>query len=129
MMTDGMDRDELIGLLGQLGDENDQTVLSAARAIHAKVTAAGQPWDILLARPSAEPAVDAGDESAAPPAAGPAPDDVESLRLIDRLLEAKDVSEELRRELDDYKADIAAGEFGGDDRRYLKALYQRLARD
>lgn len=137
-MTDGMDRDELIGLLGQLGDESDQTVLAAARAIHAKVTVAEQSWDDLLARPVAADAhQSAGNENEdededeatlSPLAASSLPDDAESLRLIERMLDMKDVSEMLRGELGDYKADIAAGEFADDDRRYLRALYQRLAK-
>lgn len=135
-MTDGMDRDELIRLLEQLGDESDQTVLSAARAIHAKVAASGQAWDELLASPSAATAVpeladegDATPDDGAPIAAGPLPDDVESLRLIDRLLDSANTSEELRTELTAYKADIEAGEFADDDRRYLRALYRRLKKE
>lgn len=136
MMTDEMDRDELIGLLGQLGDESDQTALAAARAIHAKVTAAERSWDDLLARPvSADAHQSAGNEiededeaKLSPLAAGPLPDDAESLRLIERMLDMKDVSEMLRGELGDYKADITTGEFADDDRRYLRALYQRLAK-
>jgi len=135
-MTDGMDRDELIKLLEQLGDESDQTVLSAARAIHATVAASGQTWDDLLAAPSAaagEPALsdereDAADD-AQPIAAGPLPDNAESLRLIARLLDSAGTSEELRAELTAYKADIEAGEFADDDRRYLRALYRRLKKE
>lgn len=135
-MTDGMDRDELIRLLEQLGDESDQTVLTAARAIHAKVAASAQTWDDLLASPETEavaPALsderdDAPDDSA-PTAAGPLPDDEESLRLIARLLDSADTSEDLRAELIAYKADIAAGEFAEDDRRYLRALYRRLKKE
>ena len=135
-MTDGMDRDELIGLLDQLGEESDQAVLAAARAIHAKVTAAEESWDDLLAGPvpaGAEPAASAArddedDVNLPPLAAGPVPDDTESLRLIERLLETRNVSEALRSELGDYKADIETGEFADDDRRYLRALYQRLAK-
>lgn len=135
-MTDGMDRDELIRLLGQLGDESDQTVLSAARAIHAKVTASGQTWDDLLASPSVAATVpelsDKGDDpidDGAPIAAGPLPDNAESLRLIARLLDSADTSEDLRTELTAYKADIEAGEFADDDRRYLRALYRRLKKE
>lgn len=132
-MTDGMDRDELIGLLGQLGDDNDQTVLAAARAVHAKVAESGQSWDALLVRPAPanddEPAVDAdAEDPEAVVATGPVPDDAEALRLIERLLATSGISEELRGELDDYKADLAAGEFGDADRRYLRALHQRLVK-
>lgn len=135
-MMDGVDRNELIGLLDQLGDENDPTVLAAARAIHAKVTAAHGSWEDLLVRSSPEeateqpsPAADGDDDADLPPPAnGPFPDDAESLRLIARLLATAEVSADLRDELEGYKADIAAGDFGDDDRRYLRALYQRLAK-
>ncbi len=135
-MTDGMDRDELIKLLEQLGDESDQTVLSAARAIHAKVASSGQTWDALLATPSAaatapelpEQNDDVVDDGA-PIAAGPLPDNAESLRLIARLLDSADTSEDLRAELAAYKADVEAGEFADDDRRYLRALYRRLKKE
>ncbi|MBE0531080.1 MAG: hypothetical protein IH626_09640 [Rhodospirillales bacterium] len=135
-MTDGMDRDELIKLLEQLGDESDQTVLSAARAIHTKVAASGQTWDDLLAGPTT--AVDVPElpderddtvDDAQPIAAGPLPDNDESLRLIARLLDSANTSEELRAELSAYKADIEAGEFADDDRRYLRALYRRLKKE
>lgn len=142
-MTDGLDRDELINLLGQLGDESDQTALMAARTIHAKVTAAGQTWDELLVGPvveteepvpTDEDADDEEEEEAegtdaaadTPLAKGPLPDDAESLRLIARLRDSANISEELRAELDDYKADIEAGDFTAEDRKYLRALYRRL---
>lgn len=136
-MTDGLDRDELIGLLDQLGDGDDQTALSAARALHAKVAASGQTWDDLLTGPAAEadapvPADEVEDDvvvdETLPVADGTPPDDAESLRLIDRLLASATISEDLRAELTDYKADIEAGEFGADDRRYLRALARRLAK-
>jgi len=131
-----MERDELITLLEQLGNENDQTVLAAARAIHAKVAASGQPWDDLLvgsAAATVEPALpdeieDAAEDTAAI-ASGPLPDNEEALRLIARLLDSTGVSEDLRAELTTYKADIEAGEFAADDRRYLRALYRRLKKE
>jgi len=135
-MTDGMDRDELIKLLEQLGDESDQTVLSAARAIHATVAASGETWNTLLVDQSSAPDIpelseepDTAVENPAPDASGPLPDNTESLRLIDRLLDSPDTSEELRIELADYKADIEAGEFSDEDRRYLRALYRRLKKE
>lgn len=135
-MTDGMDRDELIKLLEQLGDESDQTVLSAARAIHATVAASGQTWDDLLVDQSIAPAApelsderDSPVEDTAAVSTGPLPDNAESLRLIDRLLDSADTSEGLRAELADYKADIEAGEFSDEDRRYLRALYRRLKKE
>jgi len=150
-MTDGLDRDELIGLLGRLGDESDEAALAAARAIHGKVTSTGHTWDDLLVghaveveepEPVAEVDVEeeereeeaeadevATDGDAAPAAAGPAPNDAESLRLINRLLDSGTISDELREELGDYKADIEAGDFADEDRKYLRALYRRLKKE
>ena len=48
-MAGNLDRDGIIGLLESLGSERDEDVLKAAREIHARVTAAGVPWDALLA--------------------------------------------------------------------------------
>ena len=48
-MAGDLDRDGIIGLLESLGSERDEDVLEAAREIHAQVTAAGVPWDALLA--------------------------------------------------------------------------------
>ena len=57
----------------------------------------------------------------------PAAKNAESLALIDKLLAKDDNSEEFRQELEDYKADIAAGEFSDGDHRYLRALCKRLS--
>ncbi len=48
-MAEDLDRDGIIGLLESLGSERDEDVVEAAREIHARVTAAGVPWDALLA--------------------------------------------------------------------------------
>ena len=48
-MAGDLDRDGIIGLLESLGSERDEDILEAAREIHAQVTAAGIPWDVLLA--------------------------------------------------------------------------------
>ena len=48
-MAGDLDRDGIIGLLESLGSERDEDVVEAAREIHAQVTAAGVPWDALLA--------------------------------------------------------------------------------
>jgi hypothetical protein len=69
----------------------------------------------------------AADEVGAAGAEG-AGTDAESLALIGQLLARRDVSQELRDELDGYKADIAAGEFTEADRRYLRAMHRRLSK-
>ncbi len=48
-MAEDLDRDGIIGLLESLGSERDEDVVEAAREIHARVTAAGVPWDAFLA--------------------------------------------------------------------------------
>jgi len=134
-MPDTLQRDELIALLSRLGSADDAEVLQAARQAQAQVSAAGLSWDDLLAPPDSadepaedsdeadEPAPEAAEEET-PAATGDG--DTESLALIARLLARKDISRELRDELEGYKADIAAGEFLEADRRYLRAVHQRL---
>ena len=52
----------------------------------------------------------------------------ESLALIDKLLAKSGLSGDLREELKGYKEDIAEGEFTKADRRYLRALSDRLTK-
>ena len=132
-MTGRLDRDELISLLETLGSSNDEEALAAARVLDTKVTAAGTSWDALLASgigeasdayvPDADtPALTVSEELPADSAAK----NGETLALIDRLLANSGHSEELRVELEGYKADIAAGEMTDGDHRYVRALYKRL---
>jgi hypothetical protein len=134
-MSDGLDRAELISLLETLGSENDEEVLAAARVLDTKVAAAGTSWSVLLASgvgaadeeaPEMEAEMEA--ESAADEAlpADAAAKNAESLALIGKLLSRSGHSEDLRRELEDYKTDIAEGEFTDADHSYLRALYRRL---
>ena len=155
-MTETLDRDELAALLARLGDDDDAAALRAAREAHARVAAAGLSWAALLApaddadaedalevadvadaadAADADDAADAGEADEADAAgevgaagAEGAGTDAESLALIGQLLARRDVSQELRDELDGYKADIAAGEFTEADRRYLRAMHRRLSK-
>jgi len=145
---EGVDRDDLIDLLEQLGSAGDAEVLAAARELHRRVSEADLTWDDLLAWPDedededeegfeSEPEEDeeaaAEDEGEPPiaarrPAAG-APADIRNLgdeALIDRILGECDLSSETRRDLLDLKADIGRGEFTDMDRSYIRALYERL---
>ena len=70
---------------------------------------------------------DLEDESAEP-AAETAGKNAESLTLIDKLLAKSGISQDLREELKGYKADIAEGDFGDGDRRYLRAISERLSK-
>ncbi len=52
----------------------------------------------------------------------------ESLALIDKLLTKSGISTDLREDLNSYKTDIAEGEFDEGDRRYLRAISERLSK-
>ncbi|MCH9053012.1 MAG: hypothetical protein IIA72_18435 [Proteobacteria bacterium] len=68
------------------------------------------------------------DDETAEPAAEAAGKNAESLTLIDKLLAKSGISQDLREELKGYKADIAEGDFGDGDRRYLRAINARLSK-
>ncbi len=129
-MTDGLDRTALMELLNKLGSEQDEEALQAARDAHGMVTTSGASWDDLLVSengPLPESAVTPDEEAPESPETGaPLPDDAESLALIDKLMALSDLSESLREELEGYREDIAEKEFEAPDRKYLRALHQRL---
>ncbi len=149
-MTEPLNREDVIGLLQKLGSEHDAEALEAARQVHAQVTDAGLSWEELLVddepaaeesaaepaeEPAEEPQDDAGDdpgyeddkdeEDSETPAEA-AEKNAASLALIGKLLAKTDISDDFRGELEDYKKDIAANDFMEADRRYLRALHQRL---
>ena len=152
-MTEPLNRDDVIGLLKSLGSERDEEVLEAARQVHDRITAAGMTWEDLL-RPDDGGDLDDPDdlddlddtedsdddtedddtehgqpEDEAPEApAERAKKDAESLALIDRLLAKSGISDDFRTELQDYKTDIAEGDFEAADHRYIQALYARLSK-
>ena len=146
-MTEPLDRDVVIRLLDQLGGDQDADVLEAARDLHAQITAAGLNWDELL-MPDVDTTMDSTetdetavetDETAVPdhsdqdgddaaPSAGKKGKNAETLALIEKLLAKPDRSDALREELEDYKEDIAQGEFNAKDHQYVRALYARLAK-
>lgn len=190
-MAEPLDRDEVIGLLDRLGSDQDKDVLEAARALHARINAAGLDWDELLtADTSAEPIdtndatesptepvdtsdaaespaepIDTNDAAESPPEpidtsdaadtsvepvetsdatespaepvdtsdatespAGKTGKDGSTLDLIEELLAKSDRSETLREELEEYKADIADGEFHPKDHQYVRSLHARLTK-
>ena len=133
-----LDRPAIIELLGRLGAESEQTVVQAARELHAKVGESGLTWDELL-RPDLEiggadaelqdASLDATPDAGQPvEAAGAlsAADKAEAARLIDRLLARKNLSSTLRGDLADFKRAIADGSFDATDSRYVRALAKRL---
>ncbi len=150
-MTEPLDRDDVVGLLKRLGGDRDEDVLEAARQVHVLITAAGMTWEELLVPDEAAGDGDDGDDSDAAedhdlededaaaedhdladedaePPVDKSKKNAESLVLIDKLLAKSGISEDFREELTDYKADIAEGEFGDADHRYLRALYKRLSK-
>ena len=129
-MSEAPSREHLIGLLERLGSEQDEEVLAAARELHGEVAAAGLSWEDLLAH-EAEAAVAGEDEEDLAPApveapTGKAGGDRETLALIEKMLARPGISEDFRAELEGYKEDIAEGEFTEADRKYLRAVSQRL---
>lgn len=126
-MTDGLMRDDLIELLERLGSDSDEDALDAARELHAHVSGAGVNWDDLLVPDTSGPA-EPESSSAEPEApAETGEDNASSLALIDKMLARPSISEEFRGELEDYKADIAKGDFEERDHRYIRALFERLS--
>lgn len=141
-----LDRKDFIALLERLAGPDDADVVAAAREITSRMAAAGVSWDDVLTpeEPDDETDVDeygddedfdvdgdegAGalggdDEDSSDDAAGPD----EDIALINRILAECTVSDETREELGGLRDDIAEGEFTAADRKYLRALYARLAK-
>ena len=133
-----LDRPAIIELLGRLGAESEQTVVQAARELHAKVGESGLTWDDLL-RPDLEigdadaerqdASLDVASDADQPvetEGALSAADKAEAARLIDRLLARKNLSSNLREDLADFKRAIADDSFDATDSRYVRALAKRL---
>lgn len=151
-MAEGLDRDGMLGLLERLGDEDDAVVLSSARELHERVTAAQARWDDLLMPDAAPDDSDlegpAEDAAATETEADEEPEtegksgrggsgkrasqrrmtDAQAMKLINQLLERREISKSLREELQGYKEDIDEGEFDEADRNYLRALQRRLSK-
>lgn len=125
-----LDRNRLVELLDQLGAEQDETVLAAAREASRRVAESGYGWSDLLvpeesgaaAAPEAEESADAAPE----PAAAASGERADDLKLVERLLARKGISDTLRSDLQDFKRSIAAGTFDKMDADYLRALAKRL---
>ncbi len=144
-MTEPLERDNVIELLKRLGSDLDEDVLDAARQVHAQITVAGMVWEDLLV-PDVDAAEgddveyeDTEDETLEPPAGPPAEPpaetaaetaekDADSLALIGELLARPGISEDLREDLENYKTNIAEGEFEKADRRYVRAVHERLSK-
>lgn len=142
-MTERLERGDVIRLLEKLGSDEDEEVLAAAREVHDRVSAAGTTWEDLLvpdeavaadgedrdaADDSEAPAYDAREDEGAEAAGAIGGKNAEAVKLIDKLLAQPGISEETREELRDYKTDISEGEFTEADRRYIRALSNRLSK-
>ena len=55
-MSQELDRDNIIRLLNQLGSDNDEEIMTSARALHAQVSDANVDWnDLLVGQTEADP--------------------------------------------------------------------------
>ena len=141
-MAEEIDRDEFLRLCERLGSSADTEIAAAGRALTAILAAAGRSWDEIVDlsesdSEAADETVDEPEEAAEDEAvlneeeeaeSEPAPSDSQTLATIDKLLARRDLSSDLRAEIELYKSDIAAGTFDTADARYLKALARRLAK-
>jgi len=125
-----LDRAGVIELLGRLGAESDETVLQAARELSRKLAESGLGWDDVVrlnfdaADSEAEPA-DTPIEAAAQGDSAPG-GKAGLVRLIERLLARKTISDTLREDLAEIKRSIADGTFDEMDAQYVRALAKRL---
>ncbi|MEM7222234.1 MAG: hypothetical protein AAF495_04605 [Pseudomonadota bacterium] len=141
-MAEALERDVVVELLNKLGEEEDEAVLAAAREAHARVQAAELTWDALLVperdeddfdelddeEDDDEAPLDDDDEDVEESPEEAAAANAQSLKLIEQLLAKEGISDQLRDDLEGYKEDIAEGEFEENDRRYLRALVERLGK-
>ena len=145
-MSEPLERDKVIDLLDRLGSEQDEDVLTAARALHSQITRAGIGWQDLLvgdegavqSAPDVDDETDNEDEfvrgdtddedDIPEPAVNFSHDESKTPALIDKLLARGGNSEMLREELEEYKSDLANGDFEPSDHRYIQALYARLSK-
>ena len=147
-MSDTIERDNVIDLLNRLGSEHDGDVLAAARALHSQITRTGMGWGDLLVgeegtAPSApdidddtddeenppEPTANTDDENDTPElAVNVTRDESKTPALINKLLAREGNSEAFRKELEEYKSDLANGDFEPSDHRYIKALHARMSK-
>jgi len=127
-----LDRAGVIELLGRLGAESDETVLQAARELSRKLAESGLGWDDVVrlnfdaadSEAEAEPA-DTPIEAAAQGDSAPG-GKAGLVRLIERLLARKTISDTLREDLAEIKRSIADGTFDEMDAQYVRALAKRL---
>lgn len=128
------DRDAMIALLGRLGGPDDRDVLDAARALDALRRARNLRWaDFLPHGAMDDDQEDDLDREEArsltdhPDFEPDAEDDGDEADIIQILLARRDLSDDTRRELEEFHAALLAGDLDPADRRYLRALHRRLS--
>ena len=142
-MSVTLERSQVIELLDNLGSEQDEDVLAAARMLHSQITESGMGWEDLLVgdEPEVEEEAqvdslpDEGDENddiaedTVEPDTRFTGDETQTLSLIEKLLARDGISSEFREELEEYKTDISDGIFESSDYRYVHAVYARLTKN
>jgi len=121
-----LDRSRLVELLDQLGDQKDETVLAAAREASRMVAASGYGWDGLLVPDETEAEDEPAAEAVSEARISAPADKADDMRVVERLLARKDLSDTLRSDLQDFKRSIAAGKLDKMDADYIRALAKRL---
>ena len=115
-----IDRDALLAALEALGGEDDQTVLSAARAAAAMLDQAALEWEEILVERLP------GTVVTNTPAIEVSGDDASIIKIIDAMLARPSLHDGTREDLVDFKRELEAGELAPEDRSYITGLYQRL---
>tara|TARA_E500000331_G_C17035921_1_gene617307 strand:+ start:68 stop:565 length:498 start_codon:yes stop_codon:yes gene_type:complete len=160
IMSESLDRNQIIELLNNLSKEQDKDVLSAARSLNNRVTKSGLSWDDLLVADQSEveeegrgrqngdsvdrlhnetnndsnfpdDPIEQIEKSRRPEPsdfAGNSIDDTQTLPLIEKLLADDRFSPDLHEELEEYKIEIANGNFEPRDHQYVHHLYARLTK-
>ena len=130
-MNEPLDRNQIIQLLTNLGKEQDEKVLLAARSLHSRVTESGLTWEDLLVKDQSEINTETKDnflkdEDENIPEISV--DETQTLSLIEKLLANDNFSSDLHEELMEYQTEISDGKFEPRDHRYVHALYTRLTK-
>ena len=130
-MNEPLERNQIIQLLTNLGKEQDDEVLSAARSLHSRVTESGLTWEDLLVEDQSEINNEyqdnyLKDEDENSPEINV--DETQTLSLIEKLLANDNFSSDLHEELMEYQTEISDGKFEPRDHRYVHALYTRLTK-
>ncbi len=130
-MNEPLERNQIIQLLTNLGKEQDDEVLSAARSLHSRVTESGLTWEDLLVEDQSEINNEyqdnyLKDEDENSPEINV--DETQTLSLIEKLLANDNFSSDLHEELMEYQTEISDGKFEPRDHRYVHALYNRLTK-